>query len=100
MFRNREPKEAAMKLQFIHEKSSLPGASSLYCQWISTRQGKGGRLAAIWMDQEMRAFEGEFAREAGTDEQAASVGEVSGDRPLCGWQSGAGEIQNGEVRWT
>jgi len=50
------------------------------------------------MDREMRAFEGEFAREAGTDGQVAGVGEVSGDPPLCVRDDQAGEIRNEEAR--
>jgi hypothetical protein len=98
MLRNQESKEDAMKLQFIHKRKSTPEASSLYCQWIWTRQGEGGRLVAIWMDREMRAFEGEFAHEAGTDGQVAGVGEVSGDPPLCVRDDHAGEIRNEEAR--
>ena len=89
-----------MKLQFIHTRNGPPEASSLYCRWISTRQGEDGRLVAIWIDREMRAFEGGFTRETGTDWRVASVGEVSGDLPLCGWRSGAGEVQNEEARRT
>lgn len=87
-----------MKLQFIHNRNSAPRASSLYCQWISTRQGEGGRLVAIWMDREMRAFEGEFLHEARIDGQAAGVEEVTGDPPLYVWSNEAGEIHNEEAR--
>src|SRR5208283_4161420 len=42
ILRNRESIEGAMKLQFIHKTSSALKASSLYCQWVTTRQGEGG----------------------------------------------------------
>jgi hypothetical protein len=87
-----------MKLQFIHKRNSAPRASSLYCQWISTRQGEGGRLVAIWMDREMRAFEDGIARETRADGQAAGVEEVTGDPPLYVWSNKAGEIHNEEAR--
>jgi hypothetical protein len=87
-----------MNLQFIHKTNSAPKASSLYCQWISPGQGEGGRLVAIWMDWEMRAFEGEFVREARTDGQVAGVGEVSCDRPLYVRDNEAGEIRSEEAR--
>jgi len=98
MLRNRGSKEAEMKLQFIHNKEGAPEASSLYCQWIWTRQGEGGRLVAIWMDREMGAFEDEFVRETRTDTEVAGVGEVSGDSPLYVRDNQAGEIRNEEAR--
>jgi hypothetical protein len=87
-----------MKLQFIHKTDSVPKASSLYCRWISAGQGEGGRLVAIWMDREMRVFEGEFVREARTDGQLAGVGEMSCDRPLYIRHNEAGEIRSEEAR--
>ncbi len=62
-----------MKLQFIHKKENAPKASSLYCQWISSGQGEGGRLVAVWMDREMRAFEGEFVCGTRAEGQVAGV---------------------------
>ena len=98
MLRNGGSKEAEMKLQFIYNKEGAPGASSLYCQWIWTRQGAGGRLVAVWMDRGMRAFEDEFARETRTDAEVSGVGEVSGDLPLYVRDNEAGEIRNEEAR--
>jgi hypothetical protein len=87
-----------MKLQFIHKTNSALKASSLYCQWISTGQGEGGRLVAIWMDREMRAFEGESSHEAGMDGQVAGVAEVTGDPLLHVWSDEAREPHNEEAR--
>ncbi len=87
-----------MKLQFIHKKKSAPKASSLYCQWISTGQGEGGRLVAIWMDREMRAFESEFVRGTRAEGQVAGVEEMTGDAPLYVRESEGGEIRNEEAR--
>jgi len=98
MLRSRESKEGAMKLQFIHKTNSTLKASSLYCQWIMARQEEGGRLVAIWMDREMRAFEGEFSHEASIDGQVAGVEEVTGDPPRYVWYNEAGEIHNEEAR--
>ncbi len=70
-----------MKLQFIHKKESAPKASSLYCQWINSGQGEGGRLVAVWMDREMRAFEGEFSHKAGIDGQVAGVADRAARTP-------------------
>ncbi len=87
-----------MKLQFIHKKESAPKASSLYCQWISSGQGEGGRLVAIWIDREMRAFESEFVHETRTEVQVAGVEEVTGDAPLYAKDNETGEIRNEEAR--
>jgi len=46
--------------QAVHTKSTMPQASSLYCRWICVDRPGGSRLVALWMDSEMRAFEGEF----------------------------------------
>jgi len=98
MLRNRDSKEGAMKLQFIHKRNRVPKASSLYCRWISTGQGEGGRLVAIWMDREMRAFEGEFVRGARVHGQLSGIEEVSGDPTLYVRDYEAGEIRSEEAR--
>jgi hypothetical protein len=87
-----------MKLQFIHKTSGALRASSLYCQWIRTQHGEGEKLVAIWMDREMRAFEGEFVRGTRTEGQVAGVEEVSGDPPLYVQDNEAGEIRSEEAR--
>jgi len=87
-----------MKLQFIHKRKSTPEASSLYCQWITTGPGEGGRLVAIWMDRDMRAFESEFVHEARKKVQVAGVEEVTGEPPLYAQDNETGEIRNEEAR--
>ena len=87
-----------MKLQFVHIEKCTLRASSLYCRWISTRQGEDETLVAIWMDQKMRAFEGEFSHEARIGKQVSGVAKVTGDPPSYIWSDEAGETQNEEAR--
>lgn len=47
-------------LQAIHQKDGPGRASSIYCRWIRSDQREGSPLVAVWIDSEMRAFEGEF----------------------------------------
>ena len=70
----------------------------MYCQWISTREGKGGRLVAIWMDREMQAFEYASLHPARIEEQAAGAVERTGERPLYVWSDEAREIHDEEAR--
>jgi hypothetical protein len=44
-------------LQTIHDEYTTPRASSLYCVWIPSRQVPGAPLIALWIDDQMRAFE-------------------------------------------
>jgi hypothetical protein len=48
-------------LQAIHQKEGAPRASSIYCRWIRQQRNDGEHLLAVWIDQEMRCFEREFA---------------------------------------
>lgn len=50
-----------MMLQTIDRKKEVARASSIYCRWIRSEQREGSPLVAVWIDSEMRAFEGEFA---------------------------------------
>jgi hypothetical protein len=43
----------------------------MYCRWVTTKQGEGERLVAVWIDPEMRAFETEFAVETQRNEKPA-----------------------------
>ncbi len=62
-----------MTLQFIHKTNGASKASStMYCRWVTTKQGKGERLVAVWIDPEMRAFETEFAVETQRNEKPTS----------------------------
>lgn len=54
-------------LQTIHEQTALPRASSLYCVWIPSGQESGPPLIALWIDDEMRAFEPAFVPEVPAD---------------------------------
>ena len=87
-----------MKLQFIHKTNGAVGASSLYCQWISTRQGDRETLVVVWMDRKMRAFAGEFSRGAGTLGKLAGVAKVTGDAPLHVRSDETRETHNEETR--
>jgi hypothetical protein len=87
-----------MRLQFIHKTNVALEASSLYCRWITVRQGEHEALVAIWMDREMRAFECESLPPAGIEGQVAGAAEIAGDRPLHVWSDEAGEIHDEEAR--
>lgn len=87
-----------MKLQFIHKTNDALEASSLYCRWISARQGERETLVAVWMDREMRAFECESSQPVGIDGQVAGAAEPTGDRPLYVWPDETGEIHDEEAR--
>ncbi len=86
-----------MTLQFIHKTNRASKASSLYCQWILTGQGESERLAAVWIDPEMRAFEAGFAQETRRNEKSALVARVAGELPLNIQENEAGEIRIEEV---
>jgi hypothetical protein len=44
-------------LQTVHDESAAPRASSLYRIWIASRLESGPPLVALWIDDQMRAFE-------------------------------------------
>lgn len=48
-------------LKVIHQKDGAPRASSIYCRWIREERKDGEHLVAVWMDNQMRCFEREFA---------------------------------------
>ncbi len=54
-------------LRVIHQKESIPRASSLYCRWIRENLKEGARLVAVWIDSDMRCFEREFAPSQGLE---------------------------------
>jgi hypothetical protein len=47
-------------LQAIHQKKTVPRASSIYCRWICENRTEGARLVAVWIDNEMGCFEREL----------------------------------------
>lgn len=51
-------------LQTVHQNEWAPRASSIYCRWIRDTRRPGAPLAAVWIDNEMRCFEPQFAPEA------------------------------------
>jgi hypothetical protein len=51
-------------LQTVHDESAAPRASSLYCVWIPSRLESGPPLVALWIDDQMRAFEQDCIPEA------------------------------------
>jgi hypothetical protein len=53
-------------LQIVHQKSTAPRASSIYCRWVQENRGEESRLLAVWMDSEMRSFEREVAHDPKT----------------------------------
>jgi hypothetical protein len=63
-----------MTLQAVHTETRPVRASSLYCRWIRERE-ESGELRAIWIDGEMRAFEGQLA---GETNESALVDEPGG----------------------
>jgi hypothetical protein len=74
-------------LQAVHMKNRTPQASSLYCRWICVDRPGGLRLVAVWMDSEMRAFEGEFHPTGQAKEQGEQAVEREKSRGLAdtGW---------------
>ena len=44
-------------LQTVHDESAAPRASSLYGIWIASRLESGPPLVALWIDDQLRAFE-------------------------------------------
>ena len=70
-----------MKLQVIHTETRPVQASSLYCYWIRVPD-ESGALRAVWIDSEMRAFEGQMEGEksegALIDEPDGRVGVATG----------------------
>jgi hypothetical protein len=53
----RSPSRENEMLQTVHDESAVPRASSLYCVWIPSRLESGPPLVALWIDDQMRAFE-------------------------------------------
>jgi hypothetical protein len=66
-------------LQRIHKTERVPQASSLYCHWICVDRPEGNtQLIAIWIDNEMRIFEGELESAPSLEPQAEGVSEDPG----------------------
>lgn len=47
-------------LQAVYTEKGCRKASSLYCRWILVERKGGAQLVAVWIDSEMRAYEGQF----------------------------------------
>ena len=58
--REKAGKADGAMLQAIHQKKTVPRASSIYCRWICENWREGARLLAEWIDNEMGCFEREL----------------------------------------
>jgi hypothetical protein len=65
-------------LQTVHQKEWAPRASSIYCRWIRDTRRPGAPLVAVWIDEEMRCFEPQFAADAQAELQRDALEDPGG----------------------